>query len=71
MITERFPEILELSLEDKRLLIKELCDEVAAEDQEEPNPDIVRILEERWAAHVSDPSGALTLEEFRKRIGAA
>ena len=31
----------------------------------------LKILEERWHAYQNDPSGALTIEEFRKRIGVS
>ena len=71
MIAERFPELAKLPIAEKRLLLKELCKELAAFDGEKPDPDIVRVLEERWKAHEQDPSGTMTLEEFRKRIGAA
>ena len=66
---ERFPELASLPLDEKRKLLNELCEEIASADENSPDPEIVKILEERWKAHHNDPSGALTLEEFRKRIG--
>ena len=69
MIAERFPGIEALPKEEKRLLVSELCEGLAAPDS--VDTAIVRILEHRWAEHEADPSGALTLEEFRKRIGVA
>ncbi|MCB1230233.1 MAG: addiction module protein [Verrucomicrobiae bacterium] len=69
MIAEKFPEISNLPLEEKRALLDDLCEEIAAADQDSPNPAIIKILEERWRAHLEDPAGAITLEEFRKRIG--
>jgi len=69
MIAERFPELAKLPLDEKRLLLNELCEDIASSDQENPDPRIVKLLEERWQAHQNDPSGALTLEEFRERIG--
>jgi putative addiction module component (TIGR02574 family) len=71
MIAERFPELASLPLSEKRLLLNELCETIAMEDQESPDPKIVNLLEERWKAHQEDPSAAITLEEFRKRIGVA
>jgi len=70
MIAEKFPELAKLPLREKRLLLSELCEEIALADQDSPDPEIVKILEERWKAHQDDPSGAITLEDFRKRIGA-
>ena len=57
----------ELFLDEKRLLLTELCEEIVSSGS--PDPRIVKLLEDRWKAHKDDPSGALTLEEFRKRIG--
>ena len=69
MITEKFPEIAKLPINEKRLLLNELCEDIASSDQKSPDARIVAILEERWKAHESDPAGGLTLEEFRRRIG--
>lgn len=69
MIAEKFPGIESLPNEEKRLLVSELCESLASPDS--VNPAIVRILEERWADHEADPAGAMTLEDFRKRIGVA
>ncbi|MCB1100697.1 MAG: addiction module protein [Verrucomicrobiae bacterium] len=71
MIVEKYLELASLSIADKRLLINELCQEIASIDEESPDPNIVKILEERWASYEENPTGAMTLEEFRKRIGAA
>jgi putative addiction module component (TIGR02574 family) len=71
MIAEKFPEIAKLPIDEKRLLLSELCEDIASIDQESPDPRIVAVLEERWKAHERDPSGELTLEEFRKRIAGS
>lgn len=71
MIADRFPDLPKLTLEEKRLLLNELCEDIASADQNSPDPRIVEILEERWRSHQDDSSGALTLEEFRRRIGVA
>lgn len=69
MVAERFPELSKLSVEEKRALISDLCQEIAEADNGHPDPAIVEILEERWKQHCEDPTGAITLEEFRRRIG--
>jgi putative addiction module component (TIGR02574 family) len=69
MIAERFPELAKLPIDEKRLLLNELCEDISSSDA--PDPNIVKILEERWKAYEDDPSGAVTLEEFRKRIGVS
>ena len=69
MIAERFPELAKLPIDEKRLLLSELCEDISSPTT--PDPDIVKILEERWKAYKDDPSGAVTLEEFRKRIGVS
>jgi len=50
-------------------LLAELCDDIDGTSRETPDPQIVKILEERWTAYEADPTSAITLEEFRKRIG--
>ncbi|MEM9017436.1 MAG: addiction module protein [Verrucomicrobiota bacterium] len=69
MILERFPELASLSIEEKQTLFEELGREIAASDNGEPDPEIVQMLEERWKEHEKDPSKAVTLEDFRQRIG--
>jgi len=68
MIAEKFPGLAELPKQDKRQLIGELCAELSPADGESPDPRIVEILQRRWEEHDADPSGSLTLEEFRKRV---
>ncbi|MDF1741804.1 MAG: addiction module protein [Verrucomicrobiales bacterium] len=60
-----------LNSEDKRLLINELWDDIEGEDAKSPDPGIVEILESRWKKYESDPTTAMTLEEFRERIGVS
>jgi putative addiction module component (TIGR02574 family) len=71
MIVERIPEISKLTQQDKRLLINELWDDIEELDAGEPNPAVVRILQERWNEFEENPSAAMTLEEFRSRIGVS
>lgn len=69
MVADRFPELSKLSIEEKRDLVSDLCEEIAEYEAASPDPQIVEILEKRWQNHCDDPAGAVTLEEFRKRIG--
>jgi putative addiction module component (TIGR02574 family) len=71
MILERFPELSSLPPQEKRLLIRELCEELTDSVDRDPDPTIVALLEKRWKAYENDPSGALTLEEFRERLRAS
>ena len=69
MIAERFPELVGLPLEEKRIVLSELCEEIVPSSA--PDPEIVKILEKRWKDYQTDPSGGITLEEFRRRIGVS
>lgn len=69
MIAERFPGIATLPVEEKRLLLDELCRDLGELDAEQPDPNIIEILEQRWKEYEAHPSTAMTLEEFRKRLG--
>ncbi len=69
MIVERFPELAKLSVEEKKRLIDELWQEVSGSETEEPDPELVRLLEQRWRAYERNPETAMTIEEFRHRIG--
>ena len=71
MIVERFPEIAELSLEEKKRLMNELWDEISRSDIERPDPAIVELLDQRWRHYEKNPETAVSLEEFRRRTGGA
>jgi putative addiction module component (TIGR02574 family) len=68
---ERFPEIAALSLDEKRELMDELWEEVYGSETGQPDPATVALLKERWEQYEADPSTAITLEEFRKRLPTA
>jgi len=69
MIAEQIPAVKELSLQDKWLLANELWDEVEEHQKELPSsPEIIAIVEQRFADHERDPSTALSLEEFKRRF---
>lgn len=71
MIVERFPEIAELSLEEKKRLMNELWDEISRSYLERPDPAIVELLDERWRHYEENPETVMSVEEFRRRIGGA
>lgn len=70
MIAEQFPAVKQLSIDDKWMLANELWSEVE-EHQEEltTNPEIVSLVEKRFAEFERDPSTAMTLDEFKRRFG--
>jgi len=69
MIAERIPGLKALSIAEKRLLMNELWEEVRNSDLDTPDPAIVELLQERLEHFRANPDSAITLEEFRKRLG--
>ncbi len=68
MIVEQFPAVKGLSLEQKWLLANELWDEIEEQQQTlATSPEIISIVEQRFAEYERDPSTAMTLEEFKRR----
>jgi putative addiction module component (TIGR02574 family) len=69
MILADFPDVRALSAQEKLQLVDELWLSVApqlgslAVSQEEKE-----LLDARWAAFLKDPSSALTLEQFQKKM---
>jgi putative addiction module component (TIGR02574 family) len=64
-----FPEVRDLSMQHKLQLVDELWLSVG------PHPGSLAVSEEekdlldaRWAAFLKDPSSALTLEQFQKKM---
>jgi putative addiction module component (TIGR02574 family) len=69
MIAEQIPAVGKLSLEEKWLLANELWDEVQQhQDEITTNPEIEKIVEQRFADFEQAPSAAMTLEEFKRRF---
>ena len=69
MITERIPQIKSLSIQEKKLLMNELWEEIRQSGEEEPDPAVIALLQSRWDHYLANPDSAITLEEFRKRLG--
>lgn len=68
MIIERFPELLNLPLEDKQRLVCELLGEI--DEELVPTPDwVMAVLDERIAAYEADPEGtSVPWEEVKERM---
>lgn len=57
-----------LSLEEKSEVVSFLMPFVTpTDDEDEVSPELMAELERRLEAHRADPSGSITLEEFKKR----
>jgi putative addiction module component (TIGR02574 family) len=64
-----FPEIQALSASEKLELVDELWASIGNEVEEsEVTDEEKRILNERWERYLRDPSSALSLEQFRKKV---
>ena len=69
MIAERIPAVKQLSLQDKWLLANELWEEVEEHQQKlTTSPEIMAVVEQRFAEFERDPSTAMSLEEFKRRF---
>lgn len=63
------PEISRLSVPEKILLVEELWDTIASEDEGIPVPQShIEELERRFERHRMNPGNLLTLDELRGRI---
>jgi len=57
-----------LSLEEKNEVVSFLMPFVTPDFDEDPiHPELSSELERRLSVHLADPSGSITLEEFKKR----
>lgn len=62
-------ELAALSREEKAEIIDFLIPAVAGPEEEDISPELAAELERRIAEHETDPSGAISLEEWRKERG--
>lgn len=63
------PQIDQLSVSEKILLVEELWDSIAAKESSVPiPPSHLKELERRLKEHASDPGRLLSLEELKQRI---
>jgi len=68
VIVEQLPEVQRLSPERKLALAAELFEDATDCTAEEPDPEIVKLLEERLAEFQSDPASASPWSEVKARI---
>lgn len=68
MIVEDYPEIQRLSPELKLALAAELLEQATDQIAEQPDPEIVRLLDERLLDYQRDPSSASPWSEVKARI---
>ncbi|MDO8445348.1 MAG: addiction module protein [Deltaproteobacteria bacterium] len=63
------PEIARLSIPEKILLVEELWDTIASDEEEIPIPQShIEELERRFKRHVMNPGNLLSLDELQSRI---
>lgn len=63
------PEIAQLSVAEKILLVEELWDSIVSDESDVPVPQShLDELERRMERHASDPGRLLSLEELKQRI---
>ena len=69
MIPERIPELKDLSLEEKLILVGELWNELAAQPEAfPPRDDHIRLLRKRLEHYRRNPSDVLAWEQVKARI---
>ncbi len=71
MIVEQFPEVQRLSPERKLALAAELFEDATDCHAEQPDPQIVKLLDERLAEYRENPSSASAWNEVKARILAS
>ncbi len=68
MIAEQFPEIMALSVADRRMLAYEILEEP---ENRAFDDAVEKLLDERMAEYERNPSTAVPWDEFKKRLGKA
>lgn len=68
MIIEQFPELQELAPERKLALAAELFEDATECNAETPDPEIVKLLNERLKQHEKEPSSGSPWKEVKLRI---
>lgn len=66
---ERLPEVQRLTDAQKLQLATELWDQLAASESVDPDPEIVRLLEQRYAAFKAGSQTSASWSEIKTRIG--
>jgi putative addiction module component (TIGR02574 family) len=60
-------QLASLTPEEKEDAYYFLMPDVVPDEERETSPELIADLERRLAAHRADPSGSITLEEFKSR----
>ena len=68
MIVETLPEVQRLTPEHKLVLAAELFEDATAHEGGEPDPEIVRILDQRLQEYRDDPDSASPWSAVKARI---
>lgn len=68
MIVEQYPELQQLSPERKLALAAELFEDATDCTTEQPDPEIIKLLDERLAEHEKNPSAGSPWSEVKARI---
>jgi hypothetical protein len=68
MIVEQYPELQRLSPERKLALAAELFEDATDCTVEQPDPEIVRLLDERLAEYEGNPASGSPWSEVKARI---
>jgi len=68
MISEKIPAIADLSPEEKLILAGELWTSSTDHSQEQPDPQIVALLQERLAQYQANPEAVSPWSEVKERI---
>jgi putative addiction module component (TIGR02574 family) len=71
MILDKMPDVQRLSRDEKWTLIQELWRELLPNEDHEPRPEIVELLDARMAEFQRDPSAGSPWAEAKLRLRAA
>jgi putative addiction module component (TIGR02574 family) len=71
MIVDEFPEVQRLSAERKLALAAELIEDATDCVAEPPDPEIIRLLDQRLAEYHKNPSAGRPWHEVKARILAS
>ena len=68
MVVDEYPELQRLSPERKLTLAAELFEDVTDCTAEKPDPEIIKLLDDRLAEYEKDPSSGSPWSEVKARI---
>ena len=69
MIIEKIPDIQKLTAHEKAILVRELWADLGDQGHViTEDPDLPKVLDERWNQFLRDPNGAIPWTEVKRRI---